>query len=106
MPFGGTHPVKYKLLGNSGLRISELALGAMTFGTADWGVEKDESRVAFGRAAQGLVAIGRLRETPAILGEGCAGELADHRVVIDDQDEGQLVGRFAVHEKAIPDTRA
>ena len=36
--------MKYKLLGNSGLRVSELALGAMTFGTQDWGVEKDESR--------------------------------------------------------------
>ena len=35
--------MKYKLLGRSGLRVSELALGAMTFGTADWGVEKDES---------------------------------------------------------------
>jgi aryl-alcohol dehydrogenase-like predicted oxidoreductase len=36
--------VKYKLLGNSGLRVSELALGAMTFGTKEWGAEKDESR--------------------------------------------------------------
>jgi aryl-alcohol dehydrogenase-like predicted oxidoreductase len=36
--------MKYRLLGNSGLRVSELALGAMTFGTKDWGVEKDESR--------------------------------------------------------------
>jgi aryl-alcohol dehydrogenase-like predicted oxidoreductase len=35
--------MKYRLLGNSGLRVSELALGAMTFGTRDWGVEKDES---------------------------------------------------------------
>jgi aryl-alcohol dehydrogenase-like predicted oxidoreductase len=35
--------MKYKLLGNSGLRVSELALGAMTFGTQDWGVEKRES---------------------------------------------------------------
>ena len=36
--------MKYRLLGNSGLRVSELALGAMTFGTKGWGVEKDESR--------------------------------------------------------------
>ena len=35
--------MKYKLLGNSGLRVSELALGAMTFGTKEWGVEKEES---------------------------------------------------------------
>jgi aryl-alcohol dehydrogenase-like predicted oxidoreductase len=28
--------MRYKLLGRSGLRVSELALGTMTFGT-DWG---------------------------------------------------------------------
>jgi len=45
----------YKLLGKSGLRVSELALGAMTFGTKDWGVEKDESRKVYDafRAAGG-----------------------------------------------------
>lgn len=36
--------MKYRLMGHSGLRVSELALGAMTFGTKDWGVDKDESR--------------------------------------------------------------
>lgn len=36
--------MKYRLLGNSGLRVSELALGSMTFGMPGWGVEKDESR--------------------------------------------------------------
>jgi aryl-alcohol dehydrogenase-like predicted oxidoreductase len=41
--------MKYKLLGNSGLRVSELGLGAMTFGTRDWGVEKDESRAVYDR---------------------------------------------------------
>jgi len=32
--------MKYRLLGNSGLRVSELALGAMTFGMPGWGVER------------------------------------------------------------------
>jgi aryl-alcohol dehydrogenase-like predicted oxidoreductase len=36
--------MKYRLMGNSGLRVSELALGAMTFGTQGWGADKDESR--------------------------------------------------------------
>jgi aryl-alcohol dehydrogenase-like predicted oxidoreductase len=31
-------------MGNSGLRVSELALGAMTFGARDWGVDQEESR--------------------------------------------------------------
>ena len=37
--------MRYKLLGNSGLRVSELALGAMTFGPeTGFGVDKTESR--------------------------------------------------------------
>jgi aryl-alcohol dehydrogenase-like predicted oxidoreductase len=37
--------MRYRLLGNSGLRVSELALGAMTFGTeTGFGVDRDESR--------------------------------------------------------------
>jgi aryl-alcohol dehydrogenase-like predicted oxidoreductase len=40
--------VQYRLLGHSGLRVSELALGAMTFGTeTGFGVEKDESRKVY-----------------------------------------------------------
>jgi len=37
--------MKYRLLGHSGLRVSELALGAMTFGEDwGWGSPKDEAR--------------------------------------------------------------
>src|SRR5712672_1212302 len=37
--------MKYSLLGKSGLRVSELALGAMTCGTEwGWGTEKNEAR--------------------------------------------------------------
>src|SRR5712692_1470803 len=37
--------LKYYLLGNSGLRVSELALGTMTFGTDwGWGAAPDEAR--------------------------------------------------------------
>jgi aryl-alcohol dehydrogenase-like predicted oxidoreductase len=37
--------MQYRLLGNSGLRVSEAALGTMTFGDAHgWGSEKDEAR--------------------------------------------------------------
>lgn len=40
--------MKYKLLGKSGLRVSELALGTMTFGTEwGWGADKAESRKIF-----------------------------------------------------------
>lgn len=45
--------MRYKLLGRSGLRVSELALGTMTFGT-EWGfgVGKDESRRMFDAFAE------------------------------------------------------
>ena len=40
--------MKYKLLGNSGLRVSEVALGTMTFGTeAGWGADKEISKKMF-----------------------------------------------------------
>ncbi|MCW5518156.1 aldo/keto reductase [Muriicola sp. Z0-33] len=40
--------MKYKLLGNSGLRVSEMALGTMTFGTDwGWGADKSESKKIF-----------------------------------------------------------
>src|SRR5487761_429727 len=40
--------MKYKLLGHSGLRVSELCLGTMTFGEDwGWGASKEESRKIF-----------------------------------------------------------
>src|SRR6266852_9051438 len=40
--------VRYTLLGNSGLRVSEVALGTMTFGTDwGWGAPADESARQF-----------------------------------------------------------
>jgi aryl-alcohol dehydrogenase-like predicted oxidoreductase len=40
--------MKYRLLGNSGLRVSEAALGTMTFGDDwGWGTAKDESRKVY-----------------------------------------------------------
>jgi len=48
--------MKYRLLGNSGLRVSEVSLGTMTFGEDwGWGSPKDESRKIYDtyRAAGG-----------------------------------------------------
>jgi len=46
--------VRYKLLGNSGLRVSELCLGTMTFGEEGWGSSKEES----GRVLQAFAEAG------------------------------------------------
>lgn len=40
--------MRYKLLGKSGLRVSELCLGTMTFGgTWGWGADKATSQAQF-----------------------------------------------------------
>ncbi len=40
--------MRYKLFGNTGLKVSELCLGTMTFGTAwGWGSDRDHSREIF-----------------------------------------------------------
>jgi aryl-alcohol dehydrogenase-like predicted oxidoreductase len=40
--------MQYKLLGNTGLRVSELCLGAMTFGEDwDWGANRETSQEIF-----------------------------------------------------------
>ena len=45
--------MRYRLLGRSGLRVSELALGTMTFGPDwGWGADKDESRAMFDAYAE------------------------------------------------------
>jgi aryl-alcohol dehydrogenase-like predicted oxidoreductase len=45
--------MKYRLFGRSGLRVSELALGTMTFGTDwGWGADRDECRTMFDRYAE------------------------------------------------------
>jgi aryl-alcohol dehydrogenase-like predicted oxidoreductase len=45
--------MRYQLLGNSGLRVSQLCLGAMTFGNNwGWGASKEESRNIFVRFAE------------------------------------------------------
>jgi hypothetical protein len=45
--------MKYKLFGTSGLRVAELSLGTLTFGTEmGWGEDKTESRRVFDAYAE------------------------------------------------------
>jgi aryl-alcohol dehydrogenase-like predicted oxidoreductase len=60
--------MRYKLFGRSGLRVSELCLGAMTFGTSwGWGSDRDESRAVFDAFAE---AGGTFIDTAYIYTEG------------------------------------
>ena len=61
----------YLLLGRSGLRVSELCLGTMTFGE-EWGFgsSEAESRAVFDRFAEGRLHVaGNLESILCILGE-------------------------------------
>jgi hypothetical protein len=45
--------MRYRLLGSSGLRVSEAALGTMTFGEDwGWGAAKDEARKVYNASAR------------------------------------------------------
>jgi aryl-alcohol dehydrogenase-like predicted oxidoreductase len=79
--------MRYKLLGRSGLRVSELALGTMTFGPEwGWGADKEGSRKIFDAFAE---AGGNFIDTANRYTEGtserCVGEFVrsdrDHFVV-------------------------
>lgn len=60
--------MRYTLLGNSGLRVSELCLGTMTFGPDwTWGADKAESRKMFDRFAD---AGGNFIDTASLYTEG------------------------------------
>jgi aryl-alcohol dehydrogenase-like predicted oxidoreductase len=39
--------MRYRLFGGTGLRVSELCLGTMTFGNSDWGASEDESKAIY-----------------------------------------------------------
>jgi aryl-alcohol dehydrogenase-like predicted oxidoreductase len=74
--------MRYKLLGKSGLRVSELCLGTMTFGEDwGWGSSKDESRKVYDAF---LEAGGNFIDTANIYTNGTSERLlgefmADHR---------------------------
>ncbi len=87
--------MKYKLFGNSGLRVSELAMGAMTFGTeSGYGVEKDEARKvyeAYREAGGNIVDTANVYcrgTSESFLGEFMAGDR--ERVVISTKYSGPM----------------
>jgi aryl-alcohol dehydrogenase-like predicted oxidoreductase len=79
--------MRFKVFGRTGLRVSELCLGTMTFGTAwGWGAEKDECAQileAFGEAGGNFVDTANLYtagESERVLGELIAAD-RDHWVL-------------------------
>lgn len=90
--------MRYRLLGASGLKVSELALGAMTFGTESGiGVDKEESRrvyQAFRDAGGNFIDTANVYTSgtsETFLGEFTAGER--ERLVIATKFTGPMRGR-------------
>src|SRR5271166_5375444 len=81
-PHRGESNMRYKLLGKSGLRVSELCLGTMTFGEDwGWGASKEESRKVYDAF---LEAGGNFIDTANVYTNGTSEKLlgefmADHR---------------------------
>jgi len=89
--------VRYRLLGRSGVRVSELALGTMTFGEKmSWGVDERTSRLILDAFAE---AGGNFLDTANIYAEGNA-----ERVLGDFLRSER--GRFVVGTKYTLQTRA
>jgi len=83
--------MNYKLLGNSGLRVSELSLGTMTFGENwGWGASKEESKRIFDLYVE---AGGNFIDTANIYSEGHSEELLGE-FIKDKRDQLVIATKF------------
>jgi aryl-alcohol dehydrogenase-like predicted oxidoreductase len=84
--------MRYKLLGKSGLRVSELALGTMTFGE-EWGrgAPRDECRKIFDRFAE---AGGNFIDTANRYTEGTAEKFVGEFIASDEIKDIVFGGMF------------
>jgi aryl-alcohol dehydrogenase-like predicted oxidoreductase len=83
----------YHLLGTTGLRVSPLALGTMTFGQPDWGTDEDASRRIFSRY---LDSGGNFVDTANVYAQGRSEELVGRFVrETGTRDHVVLATKFA-----------
>jgi aryl-alcohol dehydrogenase-like predicted oxidoreductase len=84
----------YHLLGRTGLRVSPLALGAMTFGEGGWHTGRDTARSIFTRY---LAAGGNFIDTADVYGAGASEELLGQLIAeTGDRDRLVLATKFGV----------
>ncbi|HLG86799.1 MAG TPA: aldo/keto reductase [Alphaproteobacteria bacterium] len=86
--------MRYRLHGKSGLRVSELCLGAMTFGEDwGWGANRDESRAMFDAFAE---AGGNFIDTAHVYTEGASERLVGE-FVRADRDHFVVATKYTPH---------
>src|ERR1700677_2979038 len=84
--------MRYKLLGNSGLRVSELCLGTMTFGEDwGWGSSKEESRKVYDAF---LEAGGNFIDTANVYTNGTSERLLGE-FMAGHRDRGVLASKYS-----------
>ncbi len=88
--------MRYKLLGNSGLRVSELCLGTMTFGQDwGWGSDKEESRAVFQAFAE---AGGNFLDTANIYTNGTSETLVGE-FVKGDREKWVIATKYSLNTR-------
>lgn len=86
----------YRLLGRSGLRVSELCLGTMTFGKEwGWGADETESRAMFDAFAE---AGGNFIDTANRYTEGTSERIVGD-LVANDRDHFVLATKFTLYDR-------
>jgi aryl-alcohol dehydrogenase-like predicted oxidoreductase len=89
-------PMRYKMLGRTGLRVSELALGTMTFGEDwGWGASKEESGRIFDRYAE---AGGNFVDTSNNYTDGTSERFVGE-FVASDRDHFVLATKYTLTER-------
>lgn len=95
--------MEYKLLGKSGLRVSELCLGTMTFGEDwGWGGSKDESRAVFEIFAE---AGGTFIDTANIYTNGSS-ETITGELIKSDRDRFVLATKYSLPDNPVSPANA
>lgn len=93
--------MRYKLLGKSGLRVSELALGTMTFGeTWGWGASKEESQRIFNRFAE---AGGNFIDTSVNYTDGTAEEFLGDFLSATNRDQFVVATKYTLTKEESTD---
>src|SRR6186997_3300643 len=88
--------MQYKLLGRSGLKVSELCLGTMGFGTeSGWGAEKEDSFAimgAFGNAG------GNFMDTANRYQNGTSEKIIGEFMTQQDRDYWVLATKYSLYD--------
>lgn len=88
--------MKYKLLGRSGLKVSELCLGTMGFGTENgWGADKEASFAIMEKYAE---AGGNFLDTANIYKSGTSEKIIGEFINARDRDYFVIATKYSLHD--------